>query len=112
MINTPKYKPMADSPLGLFFLPAGKSSRILFLIASLFAAVLISIGDYPLDYIFNLSALYWLQVALSLLGAYISIVAVIRRLHDLNLTSLLALLSFVPLVNVIFFLYLLFAPGQ
>ena len=35
----------------------------------------------------------------------------IRRLHDLNKTGWLALLMLVPVVNTIFSLYLLFAPG-
>ncbi|MBR2519581.1 MAG: DUF805 domain-containing protein [Selenomonadaceae bacterium] len=36
----------------------------------------------------------------------------IRRLHDLNKTGWLALLVLVPVVNVFFALYLLFAPGS
>lgn len=35
----------------------------------------------------------------------------IRRLHDLNRTGWLSLLSLVPVVDAIFSLYLLFAPG-
>ena len=35
----------------------------------------------------------------------------IRRLHDLNKSGWFMLLSLVPLVNVIFWLYILFAPG-
>lgn len=36
----------------------------------------------------------------------------VRRLHDLNLNGWLWLLMLIPLVNVIFGLYLLFAPGS
>ena len=36
----------------------------------------------------------------------------VRRLHDLNLNGWLWLIMLIPLVNLIFGLYLLFAPGQ
>ena len=39
------------------------------------------------------------------------VIVIRRRLHDLNTTSWLILLVFVPLVNVLFGLFLLFAPG-
>ena len=41
----------------------------------------------------------------------ISIIFIIKRLHDLDWTGWLSLLTFVPLVNIIFGLVLLFAPG-
>ena len=36
----------------------------------------------------------------------------VRRLHDLNMSGLYALLILVPIVNLILLLYLLFAPGK
>ncbi len=44
-----------------------------------------------------------------LIPVYIS--AYVRRLHDVNQSGLLTLLIFVPFVNLLLFLYLLFAPG-
>lgn len=42
---------------------------------------------------------------------YTAIIYPKRRLHDLNQSGWWAVLMFIPLVNVIFSLYLLFAPG-
>ncbi len=44
--------------------------------------------------------------------AYLVVVAGIRRLHDLNRSGWYLLLAFVPLVNVVMILYLIFAPGK
>ena len=41
-----------------------------------------------------------------------SIMLGIRRLHDLNKNGWFMLLAFVPLVNLVFALYLYLAPGQ
>jgi uncharacterized membrane protein YhaH (DUF805 family) len=43
---------------------------------------------------------------------YLVIVAGVRRLHDLNRSGWYLLLAFVPLVNVVMILSLLFAPGK
>lgn len=43
---------------------------------------------------------------------YFTIVFTIRRLHDLNKTGWLSLLFLVPLVNIVFGLYVLFAKGS
>lgn len=42
---------------------------------------------------------------------YFSIIFSIKRLHDINQSGWLYLLSFVPLINVIFALYVVFASG-
>ena len=44
-------------------------------------------------------------------GIAIAIIMMKRRLNDLDLTGWLSLLMFVPLLNLVFALYLLFAPG-
>lgn len=41
----------------------------------------------------------------------VSLIMAMRRLHDLNNSGWLSLLSLVPFVNIFFGLYLLFAPG-
>lgn len=43
---------------------------------------------------------------------YFSIIFLIRRLHDRNHSGWLALLVLVPVINVLFGLYILFAPGN
>ncbi len=43
---------------------------------------------------------------------YFSIVFMIRRLHDRNHSGWLSLLMFVPVLNVVFALYLIFAKGD
>lgn len=42
---------------------------------------------------------------------YFSIIFGIKRLHDLNQSGWLYLLSLVPIVNIVFALYMSFAPG-
>lgn len=42
----------------------------------------------------------------------VTIIFIIKRLHDLNWSGWLSLLSVIPLVNLIFGLILLFAPGN
>ena len=56
-------------------------------------------------------------IAVVSMVAYIAVLAVtiifmIKRLHDLNWSGWLSLLTVIPLVNVIFGLILLFAPGN
>lgn len=53
-----------------------------------------------------------LVVILYIAFIYFSIIFMIRRLHDRNHSGWLALLMLVPLVNVIFAIYLLFAKGD
>lgn len=41
----------------------------------------------------------------------LSVIWIIKRVHDLDKSGWLALLMFIPLVNLIFVLFLIFAPG-
>ena len=50
-------------------------------------------------------------VAGAIAGLVISLSAWIRRFHDMDQSGWMALLSFVPLANVVMFFVLLFAPG-
>ena len=52
--------------------------------------------------------LIWLWVPFQI---YVVIVAGIRRLHDLGRSGWYLLLAFIPLLNVVMLLYLIFAPG-
>lgn len=51
-------------------------------------------------------------IIIYLVFIYFSVVFMIRRLHDRNHSGWLALLVFVPLANIIFMLYLIFAKGD
>ncbi len=53
-----------------------------------------------------------IAVPWSLFQIYVVINAGVRRLHDLNRSGWYLLLAFIPLVNVVMILYLLFAPGK
>lgn len=53
--------------------------------------------------------IFFILYAVSL---YFSIIFLIRRLHDRDHSGWMALLILVPVVNIIFGLYILFAPGQ
>jgi uncharacterized membrane protein YhaH (DUF805 family) len=53
--------------------------------------------------------LFVIVYLLAFISFYISLM--IRRLHDLNKTGLLWLLSFIPFVGILFSFYLLFSPG-
>ncbi|MFU8925776.1 DUF805 domain-containing protein [Acinetobacter puyangensis] len=50
-------------------------------------------------------------IIIGLLSVYFAFVFAIRRLHDLNITGWISLLLLIPVVNVILYLFLIFAPG-
>lgn len=89
--------------------PDGRFSRSQFALFY-FALIFISI---VLSAIAQGFGLFWLiAIPLSLFQVYLVIIAGIKRLHDLNRSGLYLLLAFIPLVNVVIILYLLFAPGK
>lgn len=70
-----------------------------------------STGSNPLIAIANIiSILFGIGGFILLIPIVISLY--VRRLHDVNQSGLLTLLVLVPLVNLLLFLYLLFAPGN
>lgn len=50
-------------------------------------------------------------LAFIVIGVYITVVVNVRRLHDLDKSGWLVLLAFIPLVNLLFFLYVTLMPG-
>ncbi|OUS24309.1 hypothetical protein A9Q99_25060 [Gammaproteobacteria bacterium 45_16_T64] len=56
-------------------------------------------------------SMLWLVMLFNLPLFLAFFIAARRRLHDLNITSWLALFTFVPFINMLFFLYLLIWPG-
>lgn len=58
------------------------------------------------------SNIFWLLVALATVGMIVTmVILMIQRLHDLNQSGWMCLLTFVPLLGFFFYLYMLFAPG-
>lgn len=49
---------------------------------------------------------------LYIISMIIALTAVVKRLGDLNLSPILCILLFVPILNILFALYLLFASGS
>ena len=91
----------------LFFDATGRSSRLQYVIVlggslaiSLLLSVLISVVVPELAILFGLPLIpIWL-------------IAHIRRLHDLGLSAWFVLIIFIPLIGLVFFLYMLLAPGK
>lgn len=52
-----------------------------------------------------------LMIAFAIVGVYVTLAPIIRRLHDMNRTGWWSLLGLVPYVNGIFVLFLIFVPG-
>lgn len=48
---------------------------------------------------------------IGIISLYFTFVFAIRRLHDLNVTGWISLLLLIPVLNVILYLFLIFAPG-
>ncbi|AJQ92356.1 DUF805 domain-containing protein [Gynuella sunshinyii] len=84
------------------------ASLIFYLVAALFSVVapmVLNAGGI------SISQLLLLATPLYLAMIYYSIVLMIQRLHDLNRSGWFSLLILVPLVNAIFMLWIVFAPG-
>lgn len=60
----------------------------------------------------NVSPIFWVMFAAGYIAMLVVIfILMIQRLHDLNKNGWLSLLMIVPLVNLFFAFYLMFAPG-
>ena len=99
--------------------PDGRLSRSHFAFFWIVGNLLIGVGYYVAAFVvYNEVQMPFLLVGMVLgfgmfiLGLWFSIVAGIRRLHDLNITGWYLLLAFVPLVNLWVILRLLFDLGK
>ena len=63
----------------------------------------------PADVLLMVFALVY--IVLLIVIVYCSIVMMIKRLHDLDMSGWFTLLSMIPIVGLIFYIYLLFAKG-
>lgn len=105
-----------DKPLSA----SGRFGRLSYLGWVMLSSILMMILLFILAAIFgttlnpeNLSIVALIPlIIIYLIFIYISIVFMIRRLHDRNHSGWLSLLMLVPVANIIFMLYLLFAKGD
>ncbi len=86
--------------------PDGRFSRIQYVLI-LFVANIIM---FPLVYLFQDA--WFILIFIQIFVSYVAIIAGIRRLHDLNKSGWHLLFLLVPFANIVFLLYLLFAPGK
>ena len=115
----------ADTYEPKVFALKGRIGRLRYLAYSWLYGFILVCAWFPLVLLFGISILGFgslnpdLGVILGLLvvaAAYIISISAfailaIRRLHDLNKTGWLLLVFFIPFINMIFALYLIFAPG-
>lgn len=81
----------------------------IFMFALVIIGVLLS-PNFQVDY--SLSIISWLIVIVGyFIFTYLIFIVIIRRLHDLDKSGWLSLLSFVPLANVGLSIYLIFFKG-
>lgn len=121
-VITTQVKPINDHPLS----PKGRFNRLSYLgwygllsLACLAAFILIfafagifassNIDDAIFSAFSGMSV--FAMIAVWLGAFYLQIVLLIRRLHDLNKTGWLCLLLLVPVIQLLFTLYVLLAPG-
>jgi hypothetical protein len=92
-----------DAEFSLFN-SGGRSGRLVFL--GLMVGIAIGYGIAATIMIAALVAILFVPLS------WIAIVNYIRRPHDLGRSGWLILVMFVPIVNFLFFIYMLFAPGK
>lgn len=115
--------------LGMFQRRTGRLAFLLAIIYAMAPLVIVAMLQFVVYAYFALTssiggttspnALSAIVNILSILGGIVSVVltipvtisAHVRRLHDINQSGLLTLLVFVPFVNLLLFLYLLFTLG-
>lgn len=115
---------LTDNPLS----PNGRFNRLSFIGWYGFLYIIVLAASFALSLtvgIFNLNTLQFNDhfmnalsgiaglgfTAISIFYIYFNFVIIIRRLHDRNKSGWLCLLLFIPVINVFFVLYLIFARG-
>ncbi len=96
-----------------FFSPSIRIGRLRYLAHGfLFAIAFYAILAAGLGLAIGVSGFFWVLVAAAYIGfVVVTVILLIQRLHDLNHSGWLSLLMFVPLLNFVFALYIIFAPG-
>lgn len=116
----PAVAPAADHPLS----PRGRFARLAYLawyliitltvsIAVILALVIFGTAGMSADPYARINSVSLVVVGVAcIVFTYYAFVLTIRRLHDLNQSGWLSLLMLVPMVNVLFMLYVIIAPGN
>jgi len=120
-------QPWSQPPLGMFERRTGRLAFFLGLIYALAPLIIVVLLQLVVRFAqtgsngatINPNVIFAIVNIISLLVGMASVVLIIlvgisvyvRRLHDINQSGLLTLLLLVPFVNLLLFLYLLFAPG-
>lgn len=100
----------------LFFTSKGRLNRKSYIYRSLFLSLVLCVVQGVLTFAANTIGALELLFAVvafgfSLFGFVSNIMMGVRRLHDLDLSGWWMLLLFVPLVNILFYIYILFFKG-
>lgn len=100
----------------LFFTSAGRLNRKSYIYRSIFLSLVLGIIQLILELataaIEALELLFAVMIlALCIFGFVAGIMMLARRLHDLDKSGWWMLLLFVPLVNILFYIYILFFKG-
>ena len=91
-----------------------KAGRLDFIFTTIGLVIFVAVGYFIYDLIFDF---LWggfpsLFQIIFFLGVFLLIPNICRRLNDLAVSRLAFLLLFVPIVNMLFELYLIFMPGK
>ena len=91
-----------------------KAGRLDFILTNIGIVVFVTLGNfvnvYALDFLWGgFPSLFQI---IFFLGVYLLIPNVCRRTNDLKMSRASFLLLFIPIVNILFELYLFFAPGK
>ena len=91
-----------------------KAGRLDFILTNIGIVVFVTLGDfvnvYALDFLWGgFPSLFQI---IFFLGVYLLIPNICRRTNDLKMSRASFLLLFIPIVNILFELYLFFAPGK
>lgn len=91
---------------------AGRLEYFLINLATYIAIVVAQVATVSTDPTTGATSISPFFFVASFVGIYFSLSNFVRRLHDLGHTGWVALLSLLPIINIILGLYLLFAAGN
>ncbi len=126
-MNSPYDAPAADlsHPVGnaatyqpVFLSLSGRIGRARYVAYMVGAIALMTVAIFVIALLMKLTGklgsvvMTFLPLLMAVLIMAANFVFVIRRLHDMNRTGWLSLLALVPLVGIVFGLWLLFGPGD
>lgn len=91
---------------------SGRIGSLGYLLGNLFAYLFYLLFDYIGVYFSGNMILEWLSIVGLLFMIVFSFSLAVRRLHDLDKSGLMSLLLFIPFINLIITVYLIFKQGS